>query len=270
MKKGIRGHDVSRKGLENISTRCSEVGIDYIQLVCERSIEGFRYGDFSDEYALSIKKQLGDTKIAVLGSYINPSAPDSDMLKSDMDRFKEKIRYATVLNPIVVGTETCNYIEGKNGSEEAYQQLLTNINELVLEAEKQNVTIGIEGVHFHVINTPEKLARLIKDVDSDNIKAIFDPCNYINIDNYKEQDKMINTMFDLLYDKIEIIHAKDFVVENNMVKSAIPGEGMLNYALIFKRMREHNLDVPIICEEIDETAAVKAFENLENILKNLD
>ena len=73
MKKGIRGHDVERKGLAAISERCKEVGLDYVQLVCERSVEGFEFGKFSEEYANEIKAQLGDTKIAVLGSYITPS-----------------------------------------------------------------------------------------------------------------------------------------------------------------------------------------------------
>ncbi len=264
MKKGIRGHDVREKGLSAITRRCSEIGIDYIQLVCERSVEGFEYGKFSEEYANEIKSQLGDTRIAVLGSYINPSNADSDALKYDLDRFKEKIRYASILNPILVGTETCSYKEGENDTEEAYLQLLSSIKELAQEAEKYNVTIGIEGVHFHVINKPEKLARLVNDVNSDNVKVIFDPCNYITINNYTAQDEMINTMFNLLGEKIAIIHIKDFVIEDGAIKSAIPGEGLLNYKLIFDRMKDYNFDIPMICEEINETDAVRAFENLEH------
>ena len=262
MKKGIRGHDVERKGLDAICERCKEVGIDYVQLVCERSVEGFEFGKFSEEYASEIKEMLGDTKVAVLGSYINPSNSDSDALSYDLARFKEKIRYATILNPILVGTETCSYRDGENDSEEAYTTLLKSMKELSQEAEKYGVTIGIEGVHFHVINTPEKLAKLVNDIGSDNVKVIFDPCNYITIDNYQKQDTMINTMFDLLGDKIAIIHIKDFVIENGMVKSAIPGEGMLNSSLIFDRLKEYNKDIPLVCEEINEKDAVKAFENL--------
>ncbi len=262
MKKGIRGHDVEKKGLVAICERCKEVDLPYIQLVCERSVEGFEFGKFSDEYASEIKEMLDGTKVAVLGSYINPSNSDSDALSYDLARFKEKIRYATVLNPILVGTETCSYRDGENDSEEAYATLLKSMKELACEAEKYGVTIGIEGVHFHVINKPEKLAKLVNDIGSDNVKVIFDPCNYITINNYQSQNTMINAMFDLLGDKIAIIHAKDFVIENEMVKSAIPGEGMLNYSLIFERLKALGLDVPFICEEINEKDAVKAFENL--------
>lgn len=266
MKKGIRGHDVQAKGLTQISNRCKEVDIPYLQLVLERSVEGFEFGNFSKEYAEEIKKMLDNTKIAVLGSYINPSNKDTDALNKDLNKFKEKIRYATILNPILVGTETCSYNEGENDTEDAYFHLLKSMKQLTEEAEKYDVTIGIEGVHFHVINTPEKLSRLVKDLDSEKVKVIFDPCNYITINNYHNQDIMINTMFDLLGDKIAIIHVKDFVVKDGEIKSAIPGEGMLNYKLIFNKLKEYNLNIPLVCEEINETDAVKAFENLKNLL----
>ena len=74
IKKGIRGHDVRAEGLGNIVTKMSEYGMDYIQLVLERSIPGFAQGAFTPEYAEEIRASLGETKIAVLGSYINPSA----------------------------------------------------------------------------------------------------------------------------------------------------------------------------------------------------
>lgn len=269
MKKGIRGHDVMAKGLKNIDQRCKDAGIEYIQLVLEKSIEGFQVGDYSEEYALQIKNELPNSKIAILGSYINPSTMDLEMLEQHMTKFKEKIRYATVLNPIAVGTETGPYVEGKTRTEEAYQHLLKNIKELVAEAEKFNVNVGIEGVGAYVINSAEIMARLMNDVNSDNIKVIFDPYNLITIENYMNQDEMITNMFDLVGDKIVAIHAKDFLVVDEELQRVIPGEGLLNYRLIFQKMKEKNLDVPIICEGIDDESAVKAFENLNDIQKSL-
>lgn len=268
MKKGIRGHDVLASGLENIAARCRETGIEYLQLVLEKSVDGFEAGNFSEDYAKELKSQIGDMKIAVLGSYINPSSPDEEGLKYDLFRFKEKIRYATILNPIVVGTETGCYIEGLTYSEEAYQHLLKSVKELVEEAEKYDVNIGIEGVHVFVIDTPQKMKRLMDDLNSDNARVIFDPINLININNYKEQDKIINDMFNLLADKIAVIHAKDFVLEDEKIKTVAPGEGMLNYELIFKNLKEHSLDIPVIVEEFDENKAVTAFEYLEKIRRN--
>ncbi len=267
MKKGIRAHDVSASGLENIAKRCKEMGMEYIQLALDKSVEGIKYGDFSPEYAAELKAQLGDIKIAVLGSYINPSSSDEETLKTGMDKFKEKIRYASIMKPIVVGTETGYYgselsVE-RNNTEEVYQYFLKNMRELVAEAEKYDVTIGIEGVQCFVINTPQRMARMLEDLNSDNVRVIFDPVNYLNIDNYTRQDQIINDAFDLFADKIVAVHAKDFVVEDNQMKKVIHGEGILNYELIFKRLKEHNPDIPIISEEIDDEKALKGFENLE-------
>lgn len=265
IKKGIRGHDVRANRLSGICDFCHNNKIEYLQLVLEKSIDDFEFGKFSEDYALKIKKQLGNTKIAVFGSYINPSNPDDEQLKADIEKFKEKIKYASILNPIVVGTETGAYKEGTTHSEEAYQRVLSSIREVVSEARKYGVCVGIEGVHCYVIDSPKMMKRLVDDLDSDNVKVIFDPVNYLNIDNYKEQDKMINEMFELLANKICAFHAKDFLVDNGEFKRAIPAFGMLNYQLIFDKMKEHNLDIPIISEEISEDKACIAFEKLETL-----
>ena len=269
MKKGIRCHDVSAKGLENIVKRCRELDIEYVQLVLDKSIEDFEYGKFSKEYAENIKEKLGDMKIAVFGSYVNLSASKPEERKTELSKFKEKIEYASVLKPMVVGSETGFYgdvmSDDINNTEEAYNQLLTNLKELVEVAEKHNVNIGIEGVHCYVINTPQKMARLVSDLYSENVKVIFDPVNYININNYEKQDEMIEEMFALLSDKIVAFHAKDFVVEENKIRNVIPGEGILNYKLIFKKFIEYGVDIPIISEEISDIDAVKAFKNLAEL-----
>ena len=265
MKKGIRGHDVSAIGLENICKRCEKQGISYLQLVLERSVDGFEVGKFTEEYADSIKKQLENVKIAILGSYINPSNPNDDELKIDIDKFKEKIRYASVLKPIAVGTETGKYKEGLTDTEEAYQRVLETLKELTKYAEEYNVAIAVEGVHCFVINTPKKMKRLVDDLNSENVKVIFDPVNYLNIHNYQKQDEIINDTFDLLGDKICVIHAKDFVVDDGVFKAVKPSEGLLNYKLIFEKMKEYSLDIPIICEEITDSDAIIAFRNLEKM-----
>ena len=46
------------------------MGFSQMQLVLEKSLADFKFGNFSPEYAAGIRKMLGDTEIAVLGSYI--------------------------------------------------------------------------------------------------------------------------------------------------------------------------------------------------------
>lgn len=272
MKKGIRAHDVFESGLENICKKCKNNGISYLQLVLEKTVEGFEYGKFSKEYAKKIKSQLGETKIAVLGSYVNLSSSNENELKEAMLKFKEKIKYASILKPGVVGSETgffgTSLSDNENESERAYLHLLKNVKELVRYAEKFGVNIGIEGVHCFVINTPEKMSRLLSDINSKNLKVIFDPVNYISINNFEKQDEMIKKSFELFADKMAVFHMKDFVVTDGKIKNVVPGKGILNYKLIFEKFKEYNLDIPVISEEIEYGLVLDAFEFAEGIAQN--
>ena len=202
----------------------------------------------------------------MLGSYINPSNPDSERLSYDIARFKEKIAYAKTLNPIVVGTETGKYIEGKTHTEEAYQYLLKTVRELVKEGERCGVCVGIEGVHLFVIDTPKIMKRLIDDVNSDYLKVIFDPVNLINSENYERADEIIRETFDLLHDRLVCVHVKDFTLVDGNVRSTFPGTGMLNYKLIFEKMREYGLDLPFITEDISDEKSVLVLSKFEETL----
>ena len=268
LKRGIRGHDVLASGLSKISEKMEKENIEYVQLVLEKSIDGFGFGNYTREYAEEIKRELGTRKIAVLGSYINPSNPDEAALEYDKARTLEKIKYASVLNPIVVGTETGRYKEGETHTEAAYQRVLSTVKYLVSEAEKYGVCIGIEGVHLFVIDTPEIMKRLIDDVGSPALKVIFDPVNLINAENYQNQDEIIEKTFDLLYDRLVCVHVKDFtLIDGEFRNMRVGGEGgMLNFPLIVKKMKEYGLDLPFITEEISDEAALSVFEKLEALL----
>lgn len=268
MKKGIRCHDILENDLYNIARSARENDIEYLQLILEKSVPDFEVGKFSEEYAQSLKQALGESKLAILGSYINPSNPDDGELAKELDKFKEKIRYASILNPIAVGTETGIFKVGMTDSEAAYERVLSSMRELVAYAEKYNVCIAIEGVHCFVINTPQKLKRLVDDLDSDNVRVIFDIGGYLTPDTYMNQDQIINDMFDLLADKICALHIKDYVIENSKFKGVIPTQGIINYKLIADKLVEHGLDVPLISEERGIADAVIGLESINKLMED--
>lgn len=271
MKKGIRFHDVNLPTTEESVEFCKNNKIDYIQLVLEKSIEGHAKKPFSKEYALKLKSKFDPLKIAVLGCYINPSSLDEDFLELELQKFEKAIRFASILNPIVVGTETgfcgsaCSELDG---SEFAYQHLLKSLKRLVKVAESYKVHIGIEGVHCFVINTPKKMKRLLDDLSSEWVKVIFDPINYITLANYQEQDTIISDAFTLFGDKIAVIHAKDFVVDGTELKRVELGKGLLNYKLIFENVKKNNLDVPVISEEYSKEVAVKGLKWIQEVINS--
>ena len=129
------------------------------------------------------------------------------------------------------------------------------------EAEKFGVFVGIEGVHCNTIDSPQTMKKLVDIISSNNLQVIFDPVNYLNYENYKEQDRIISDSFELFGDKIQIIHAKDFTIKNNSLKNVQIGKGMLNYDLIKQYLNDKKPYINVLMEgaEINRIKEMREF-----------
>ena len=166
--------------------------------------------------------------------------PDENKKRYALERFKEHIRFAHDFNCSIVGTETGSLnadlsFTPENHGENAFTQIARSVSELVEEAEKFGVIVGVEAVTKHTINSAQKMKRLLDTIASNNLQVILDPVNLIDINNYKYQDKIIMEALELLEDRIVIIHAKDFIIDHNEIKVVPVGKGILNYKLLLKR-----------------------------------
>ena len=57
------------------------------------------------------------------------------------------------------------------------------------------------------------MRRMIDDVQSEKLNVILDISNMMTDENIYEQKKWINESFDLLGDRIKVVHLKDFKIE---------------------------------------------------------
>lgn len=272
---GLRGHDVEAEDLPELSEKFKEYGIDNIQLVLKRSCKNFKEGMFTPSFA----KKIGETfsknniEISVLGCYINPSNTNKEVLEKDMAYFIESLKYAKFMNAGVVGLETGfvgdECIPEKNQTEEAYRHLLSNMKVLRDAAEKLGVMIAVEAVSCFVINSPEKMHRLVQDLDSPNILVIFDLLNLLTIENHQYQDEIIDTAFETLGDKIAIIHLKDFKIEDNQLKHCPIGEGLLNIEKIISIIKTKKINIPVILEETKEDYLNQSLSKLNRVYNKI-
>ena len=273
----MRGHDFDAKSVKEVSSKCAEYGIYGVQLVMAKTIEGFKGGCFTPAYAERIKAELdaNNVKIPVLGCYINPSSTDEEVLKGEMERFKEHLKYARFMGAHLVGTETgfvgTKCVAADNHTEEAYQHFLGNMKELVSCAEKLGVVIGVEGVKIFVINTPQKMRRMLDDISSPNLMCIFDPVNFIGADNYMDQDKIIDDAIALYGDRMCAVHLKDFVIDDDgKMRRVLPTEGILNTRKILSYIKHNKPDMPVVLEEVKECNLTKVMENVQKLYDSID
>ena len=258
MRLGVRAHDFGKLPVEELAGRIAGKGFTCVQLAPPKAIAGFDadLGRISPGFAGHVKEafQRQQLQIAVLGCYINLADPDAGQRQQQLDRFKEYLRLARDFGCSVVGTETgsinpdFSFHPGNRG-EEAFQTVLGGVRELVAEAEKFGVFVGIEGVERYVISDPPRIRRLIDGIGSNNLQIIFDPVNLLSVENYRRQEDIIKESFELFGDRIAILHAKDFIVEGGSLRSVLAGQGGLNYGLLMDLIKARKPDINILMED---------------------
>jgi sugar phosphate isomerase/epimerase len=261
---GVRAHDFGRLSAGELAAKIAAKQMVCAQLALGKAIAGLNLkpGVLSPGLAHDIGGafQKHSVQIAVLGCYVNPIHPDSTTRKSLLGLFKEHLRYARDFGNGLVALETgsinADYSpHPDNHSEIAFQDSLASIAELVAEAEKFGVIVGIEAVTSHVVSTPRKMRRMLDAVGSNNLQVVFDPVNLLSLENHHEQERIIGESLELFGERIAAIHAKDFVVKNGQFRFARAGLGKLRHDLVMKFAVKEKPGISILLEDANEETA---------------
>jgi sugar phosphate isomerase/epimerase len=257
---GVRAHDFGKLPAEELAARIAAKGLCCVQLAVNRAIAGVELvpgrGDLNAGLAWEIGRAFAGhgVQIAVLGCYINLSQPDPAARGPLVAYFKEHLRQARDFGCGMVATETgslnadWSFHPGNRG-EEAFSALVPVVAELVAEAERFGVVVGIEGVASHVLNSPGRIRRLLDEVGSNNLQVVFDPVNLLSMETYREQERVMKESCDLFGERIAVIHAKDFAVEGG------GGRGELHYEVLMEWLRARKPGISILLEEASEGTA---------------
>lgn len=258
---GIRAHDIENRPLEELVTEIAGKGLTSVQLALSKSFEDIntQLGSLSPGLAKHIGNEFTkqNVQIAVLGCYFNMIHPDQVERRKGIERFKEHIRYARDFGCSIVATETGNvnaeiiYTED-NFKEEPFLEVVESVRELVLEAEKFGVIVGIEAGVNHPVYSPKVMKRLLDTISSNNLQVILDPVNLLTVDTYENQEEIFQEAMELFGDRVVILHAKDFIVQDNQLLTTAVGRGLLNYDFILKRITEKKPYINILLEETKE------------------
>lgn len=273
MNLGIRAHDIETNDLEKLVNDIAAKGLTRVQLALSKSLPAFYsgVGSLSSDIAQHIGNAFSDKglQIAVLGCYFNMIHPDPIERRKGMDRFKEHLRYSKDFGCSIVATETGNvnaeiiYTE-ENFKENPFLAVVESVSELVKEAEKFGVIVGIEAGVNHPIYSVTTMKRLLDMIDSPNLQVIFDPVNLLTIDNYINQEEIFEKAFEILGDKMVIFHAKDFIIEGGSLKQVPVGHGLLNYDKLFGLIKDKKPNINILIEGTKEPFIDKSIAYLRS------
>jgi L-ribulose-5-phosphate 3-epimerase len=273
MRIGVRAHDFGKLPADELARRIAAKGMSCVQLAVSKAIAGLdlKPGDLTPGLAFQVGQafQRQGVQIAVLGCYVNLIDPDLSTRGSLLGLFKEHLRFARDFGCGLVATETgsvnADYsFHPDNHGEPAFQALLRSVAALVEEAETWGVVVGIEGVTTHVISTPQRMRRLLDEVASNHAQVVFDPVNLLSVENWREQDRVIQESLDLFGDRIVVVHAKDFQVEAGGLKQVRVGQGSFNYPPLLAWLKARKPGISILLEEASESTVEECARFLES------
>lgn len=275
---GIRAHDVGKMPVRELAKEIAKRGFECVHLALQKAITDYDFslGKLNPGIAKEIKKALTKENIliSVLGCYINPVHPDEKVRREHLERFKEHIRFARDFGCSIVATETGSLnadwsYTPENNSPKAFGMIVESIDELVREAEKFGVIVCIEGVTTHTVSTPKIMKKVLDEINSNNLQVLFDPVNLLDAGNVNNQREMISEAFELFGDRIVVVHAKDFIIENQVKKSVPAGKGLLDYPFLIKLLKERKPGIEILIEDVKPEAMEYSKNYIENLLEKV-
>ena len=262
MKLMIRAHDLLARGEDDIVQRLDELGLDGIQLVAYKSIDGVTYteGSLTKERAEKISAAMASRgkTIGLIGAYFNPVHPNEAKAQHGVDMFGEYLSLTSSLGCDVVGSETGSYMgdpwgyHEDNRTKEAQDRVVDTFRALSDTAAKYGARVGIEGAFNHVCYSPDVLAEVVGRIDRDNVGVIFDLYNYLDITNYTDAYSILKRGHELFGSDIILYHLKDFKVVDGKLSQCPVGDGILDYERILKEIYLVNPDATLVFEGTGE------------------
>ena len=288
---GIRLHDTAGSNLAEHLTAAKAQGFTCVHLALARLIPGFSMAKapelLTDELAAEVKAELdknGQTCV-LLGCYLNLCSPDLESHEKTVEIYNAHLRFAKRMGALLVGTETgapnTTYSTCPECfTEEALQLFIERVTPVVRYAGEIGQLFAIEPVIRHIVSTPERCERVLKAVNSPNLRVILDAVNLLSEDNVADAKAIIADGIARLGKDVSLLHMKDFIpyatergqqvkatvdntdVFSNVVSCAC-GLGDMDYAPLCALAKERN--VPMTLENTNPGNAVAAREHLEKI-----
>ncbi len=280
MQIGLRLHDSAALPFEERLKTVHEQGFSCVHIALSK------ISDLSSDivsltpgygFALARRFNAADLDIAVLGCYLNLCNPDEAALSKILKKYEANIRLASYLPCSVVGTETgapntsydCSDREAVR-SEEAYTFFRDNLKKVTGYAEKYGVTMAIEPVYKHIIYDAKRARRLLDEIESPNLRIIFDPVNLLDPKESEERHKeVISEAMDLLEEEISIIHLKDFIRKDDDFKAVGCGKGEMEYEDIIRFAVKKKPFIQATLENTTPDDAVSCREYIEQIERKI-
>lgn len=193
-------------------------GIGYLDL---RSVWETNVLDLTEDQTDEILRALDNREIGVsaIGSHIG-KIDITDPFEPHLDEFKTAIRMAETFDTEYIRLFSY-YIPDGSDPEDYREEVIYRMRTKAEIAENEGVKLLHENEKDIYGDTPERCRDIITTVDSPNLRAIFDPANFVEIGVEAYPDALLD-----LIEYVEFLHIKDAVMnERGEIRPAGEGDG---------------------------------------------
>ena len=252
---GARLHDYGKGSPDELFGRVAADGFAAVQLAYKKCVPFVRsYADVTDALVAETvaAEKAHSIQVAVLGTYVELAINDESRLKNAAD-FKSQLAVCKALGAGCIGTETTNMEKQPAGTtrEEAQELLCRSLADIPPAAEALGVTVAVEPVTYHSMNSAAATRHILDTMRSPNLKVIFDMSNLVDAGNVGAQDRIWNDVGELLGDQIVAVHFKGqaFAPDGGLLHTSLE-DSLTDYAGAFAMLRQLPQDaLPVLREE---------------------
>ena len=252
---GARLHDYGKGTPDELFARVSADGFASVQLAYKKCVPTVKsYADITEALVNDTiaAEKAHNIQVAVLGTYVELAINDARRLQNVAD-FKSQLAVCKALGAGCIGTETTKMCDQPAGTtrEEAQELLCRSLAEILPVAEELGVTVGVEPVTHHSMNSAAATRHILDTMRSPNLKVIFDLSNLVDADNVNAQDRIWNDIGELVGDKIVAVHFKGqaFNPDGSLLHTSLE-DSLTDYAGAFAMLRQLPQEVlPVLREE---------------------
>ena len=252
---GARLHDYGKGTPDELFARVSADGFAAVQLAYKKCVPTVKsYADITEALVNDTiaAEKAHNIQVAVLGTYVELAINDTRRLQNVAD-FKSQLAVCKALGAGCIGTETTKMCDQPAGTtrEEAQELLCRSLAEILPVAEELGVTVGVEPVTYHSMNSAAATRHILDTMRSPNLKVIFDLSNLVNADNVNAQDRIWNDIGELVGDKIVAVHFKGqaFNPDGSLLHTSLE-DSLTDYTGAFAMLRQLPQEVlPVLREE---------------------
>lgn len=269
---GIFAKTFERPSLSEVLDAAIQYGFQHVQF----NMTSVGLSPMPEELPADVTKFIAEQfairqmKMEALSGTYNMIHPDRTKLDAGRASLRLMIQNArqlgTTLVTVCTGSRDPNNMwkhHPDNESSEAWRTLCESMQEALLLAEQNDIYIGVEPEMGNVINSSRKAKQLIREMQSNRLKIIFDPANMFEEASANEIKDTIASGLDLLGEYVIHAHAKDRKADGSF---DAPGLGLVPFGFFFQKLREVDFDGMVITHGLQEAQVPACKRFLEEQL----